>query len=148
LKYKSKRKKKFIKKNFFFSKLNCETDFVAKNEKFEKVLSSITNSIFKSLKSEKQKVDFNILKFCFSVNYSSFFLKEIVYKNDLLKLSSSDDTTRVIGDDLALAIGNLGENITLRRAAVFNVPEGQYLGWYLHGAGLYFRKFFVFKFNF
>jgi len=94
--------------------LNCETDFVAKNEKFEKVLSSITNSILSNLKSEKQK--------------------EIVYKNDLLKLSSSADKTRVIGDDLALAIGNLGENIILRRATVFNVPQGQYLGWYLHGA--------------
>lgn len=41
---------------FIASKLNCETDFVAKNEKFANVLSSITNSIFHNLNSQRQKV--------------------------------------------------------------------------------------------
>lgn len=94
--------------------LNCETDFVAKNEKFEKLLSSITSSVFENYKSDKQK--------------------EILYKNDLVKVKSIENSSRTVGDDLALAIGSLGENIILRRAVFFNVPENHHIAWYIHGA--------------
>lgn len=51
-----------------------------------------------------------------------------------MKVKSAEDKTKTVGDDLALAIGNLGENIILRRAVLYNVPEDQHLGWYMHGS--------------
>lgn len=41
--------------------------------------------------------------------------------------------SKTIGDYLALSIGSLGENMSIRRAAVFNLPKDQYLSWYMHG---------------
>ncbi len=49
-------------------------------------------------------------------------------------MKSVENSSRTVGDDLALAIGSLGENIILRRAVFFNVPENHHIAWYIHGA--------------
>lgn len=43
------------------------------------------------------------------------------------------DQSKTLEDQIALAIGNLGENMSLRRAVIFNLRENEYLGWYMHG---------------
>ena len=55
-------------------------------------------------------------------------------KDDLYKLSLAKDVSRTIGDEIALSIGSLGENMILRRAVVFNLKEQEQLAWYMHGS--------------
>ena len=56
-------------------------------------------------------------------------------KEELNQLKYVDDSSRTIGDQIALSIGSLGENMSLRRAVVFGVGQSQYLSWYIHGSG-------------
>jgi hypothetical protein len=66
-------------------------------------------------------------------NVKPFGSKEIVYKTELNKINM--DSGRTISDQLALLIGSLGENMSVRRAVVFNVEPNQHLSWYMHGSG-------------
>ena len=43
-------------------------------------------------------------------------------------------STRTIGDEIALSIGSLGENMILRRAVILNMKEKESLSWYMHGS--------------
>lgn len=54
-------------------------------------------------------------------------------KDDLVKLGYLNETSKTIGDHLALSIGTLGENMSLRRAVILTLQPGQSLGWYMHG---------------
>ena len=47
---------------------------------------------------------------------------------------SGKPTERTIADQLALAIGAIGENMSLRRAIVYNIQPNQHLSWYMHGS--------------
>lgn len=60
--------------------------------------------------------------------------KKILTNEDLNKIQFLNDS-RSIGDQVALAISNLGENMSIRRAVIFTLQPGQYLGWYMHGSG-------------
>jgi translation elongation factor EF-Ts len=55
-------------------------------------------------------------------------------KDELNKLALVNSPGRTIGDQIALSIGSLGENMSLRRAVVFNIKEGEHLSWYMHGS--------------
>jgi len=109
--------------------LNCETDFVAKNEKFQELLSTIATSILSNCKvpSEQQKT--------------------VLFKNDLLNIKLANHDSRTIGDELAIGIGNLKENLSLRRAILLNAAQNSTIGWYMHGSitncvnGVHFGKY-------
>jgi translation elongation factor EF-Ts len=66
-------------------------------------------------------------------------------KDDLVKLAFNNEPNKSIGDQIALAIGNLGENMTLRRAVLVKLEKGQHLAWYMHGSCLYFMRIFLIK---
>jgi translation elongation factor EF-Ts len=51
----------------------------------------------------------------------------------LEKLKISTESDQTIGDKIALAIGGLGENMSVRRAAIINYEPGQFISWYVHG---------------
>ncbi|XP_023590294.1 elongation factor Ts, mitochondrial isoform X2 [Trichechus manatus latirostris] len=53
---------------------------------------------------------------------------------ELSELRAGPDREGSLKDQLALAIGNLGENMILKRAAWVKVPSGFYVGSYVHGA--------------
>ncbi|XP_012661070.1 elongation factor Ts, mitochondrial isoform X2 [Otolemur garnettii] len=53
--------------------------------------------------------------------------------SELSGLPAGPDREGSLKDHLALAIGKLGENMTLRRAAWVKVPSGFYVGSYVHG---------------
>ena len=93
--------------------INCETDFVAKNEKFLNLSSNIALSVHRSFQSQQ--------------------IKNFIQKEELNKLGFIDGS-KTIGDELALAIGTIGENMSIRRAVVLNLPQDQYLSWYMHGS--------------
>lgn len=70
-------------------------------------------------------------------------------KEELSKIGYLNDSGKTIGDQVALAIGTMGENMTLKRGVILTLQPGQYLGWYMHGASktlsltLYKLKYFL-----
>ncbi|KAM8802852.1 elongation factor Ts, mitochondrial isoform 4-T4 [Rhynchonycteris naso] len=54
--------------------------------------------------------------------------------SELSELPAGPEREGSLKDQLALAIGKLGENMTLKRAAWVKVPAGFYVGSYVHGA--------------
>ncbi|XP_058938324.1 elongation factor Ts, mitochondrial isoform X2 [Kogia breviceps] len=54
--------------------------------------------------------------------------------SELSELPAGREREGSLKDQLALAIGKLGENMTLKRAAWVKVPAGFYVGSYVHGA--------------
>ncbi|XP_034943364.1 elongation factor Ts, mitochondrial [Chelonus insularis] len=86
--------------------LNCETDFVARNKTFHSLAETIISEVTK-----------------FAGNLVS---KEPVYKlplhTDCLKDIKAHDG-KILADHVALTIGNVGENITLKRALCMKVSS-------------------------
>lgn len=102
------------KRQAILVELNCETDFVARNEKFLDLTSQIAISAIQ--------------------NGSISDSVKILQKQDLNKIQYLNESGKTIGDQVALSIGLIGENMSLRRAVIFNINENQHLGWYIHGA--------------
>ncbi|CAF0991181.1 unnamed protein product [Adineta ricciae] len=94
--------------------VNCETDFVAKNEKFQQLVSQVANSLLVN-QSEKAKD------------------KVVFDKETLGTLPSLDDRSKTLADVTALCVGSVGENVVLRRGVVFNTENNQLLASYCHG---------------
>lgn len=94
--------------------LNCETDFVARSEKFLNLSSLMALSVIQNVKTS--------------------LTKEIFSKDQLSNVSFINDASRTISDEMALAIGSLGENMSVRRAVLFNIGPKETLGWYMHGS--------------
>lgn len=94
--------------------LNCETDFVARNEKFLELSSNLALSVLK--------------------NANITDPKRFMVKEELSKIGYLNESGKTIGDQVALAIGTMGENMTLKRGVILTLQPGQYLGWYMHGA--------------
>ncbi|MDX2074744.1 MAG: translation elongation factor Ts [Alphaproteobacteria bacterium] len=85
--------------------LNSETDFVAKNEKFQQLASSIAE---------------------FAVRHSIGDVEE-------LKNAKCPKTNTTITEQVTNAIAVIGENMNLRRAAIIGVTHG-YVASYIHSA--------------
>lgn len=84
--------------------INSETDFVARNEDFQNIVR-------------------NVATLALSANGDV----------DALAAAEFPGTGRTVTNELAEAIGRIGENITLRRAALMEVSEGA-IGTYVHAA--------------
>lgn len=85
--------------------LNCETDFVARNERFQTLANTLVNLV------ANRKID--------SV--------------DALLAESVNGKT--VKDMLTEAVAAIGENIQVRRVARFEAPEGHYITEYTHMGG-------------
>lgn len=70
---------------------------------------------------------------CFFV-FLLLLLKVILNKEDLSKIQFAD-SSKTVSDQIALSIGTIGENMSLRRAIIFNRGENQHISWYMHGSG-------------
>jgi len=83
--------------------LNCETDFVARNKQFLSLLQSVT--------------DLNLTAAADTSQLDGEFSMKILEKEDLDEIKQPDGKN--LADLLALNIGQIGENITLKRAVHF-----------------------------
>ncbi|ESO06593.1 hypothetical protein HELRODRAFT_123857, partial [Helobdella robusta] len=100
--------------------VNCETDFVARNLKFQSFVAAVSDGVLQHGKSvSSNKV----------VSFSLYFLW------DLFQLVMINEKT--VSDLTALEVGNLGENILVRRGVVMRPDKqlGQYLSYYIHTTG-------------
>lgn len=84
--------------------LNCETDFVARTEEFQ--------SFIKTLAKTSGEKDVQSL--------------------DALKSSSFNGSAETVETIVKEKIGKLGENILLKKAAVFGGEKNSYVGYYIH----------------
>uniref|UniRef100_A0A8D0GH79 Elongation factor Ts, mitochondrial n=1 Tax=Sphenodon punctatus TaxID=8508 RepID=A0A8D0GH79_SPHPU len=98
--------------------VNCETDFVARNARFQQLV---------------QKAAIGAMLHCLGTKTQlATYTKCLMNTDELSSLQTLPDGS-VLGDQLALAVGKLGENMVVRRAAWVSVPENYYIGSYVHG---------------
>ncbi|KAF6122343.1 Ts translation elongation factor, mitochondrial [Phyllostomus discolor] len=100
--------------------VNCETDFVSRNLKFQQLVQQVALGTMLHCQSLKDQLS----------TYSKGFLNS----SELSELPAGPEREGSLKDQLALAIGKLGENMILKRAAWVKVPTGFYVGSYVHGA--------------
>ncbi|XP_040838720.1 elongation factor Ts, mitochondrial [Ochotona curzoniae] len=100
--------------------VNCETDFVSRNVKFQQLVQQVALGTMLHCQSLQDELS----------TYSKGFLDS----KALSGLPTGPDREGFLKDQLALAIGKLGENMILKRAAWVKVPSGFYVGSYVHGA--------------
>jgi elongation factor Ts len=84
--------------------VNSETDFVARNETFQKLVAAIANEALKA-----------------------------GGEVETLKAMPFPGTSRTVGDEVTESIATIGENLALRRTAFLSVPEGV-VATYMHNA--------------
>ncbi|XP_072350120.1 elongation factor Ts, mitochondrial [Scyliorhinus torazame] len=98
--------------------VNCETDFVARNVKFQQLV---------------QQAAMTAMAHCHSKHANTIdYTKNSFTTEEITQLKTSLDSCP-LSDHLALAIGHLGENMTIRRAAWVTVPFDWHIGTYVHG---------------
>ncbi|XP_069762192.1 elongation factor Ts, mitochondrial [Narcine bancroftii] len=98
--------------------VNCETDFVARNIKFRELVQLAGIATMEHCRAKQTNL--------------TDYVKSSFVAEEVKKLKTSLDG-RTLADQLALAIGNLGENMAIRRAAWVAVPSDWYIGAYVHG---------------
>ncbi|KAG7264414.1 hypothetical protein CRUP_014323 [Coryphaenoides rupestris] len=102
--------------------VNCETDFVARNEKFQQLVKDVAFATLAHHQSKSQG--------------KTGYVKSLLEQSELGKLSVGDGAS--LADRVALTIGRLGENMTLKRAVMLAVPADWHIGSYRprrHGHG-------------
>ncbi|XP_071942617.1 elongation factor Ts, mitochondrial-like [Antedon mediterranea] len=95
--------------------VNCETDFVARNSDFHTFVGKVASMALRQ-----------------HINKNAEIKK--VGKSELSgdKLNGLKDSNTTLKDITALAIGKIGENLTIKRAVCLHVPPGHILGNYVH----------------
>ncbi|XP_061470971.1 elongation factor Ts, mitochondrial [Rhineura floridana] len=99
--------------------VNCETDFVARNVKFQHLVQQVAIG--------------TMLHYRGTRNQLSTYAKCFLTSSELSQLRTGCDGSLLM-DQLALATGKLGENMVLKRAVWVLVPEKFFIGSYVHGA--------------
>ncbi|XP_051817239.1 elongation factor Ts, mitochondrial [Antechinus flavipes] len=99
--------------------VNCETDFVSRNLKFQQLVQQVALGTMLYCQSLREQLS----------TYSKGFLET----SELSQLRAGPNREGSLKDQLTLFIGKLGENLTLKRAAWVTVPNGFYIGSYVHG---------------
>ncbi|XP_023123116.2 elongation factor Ts, mitochondrial [Amphiprion ocellaris] len=97
--------------------VNCETDFVARNEKFQQLVKDVT---FATLAHHGNKTQ-----------NQAGYVKSVLVGDDLSKLRVGEGAS--LADQVALTIGRLGENMSVKRAVTVGVPAEWHIGSYVHG---------------
>ncbi|KAG8452573.1 hypothetical protein GDO86_004384 [Hymenochirus boettgeri] len=96
--------------------VNCETDFVARNSKFQQLVQQVAVITLRHCQSQKENLD--------------TYFKGFLSGEDLLQMKTEK---ALLKDQLAMAIGNMGENMSVRRASWVRAPSNIFIGSYMHG---------------
>ncbi|GFO26717.1 elongation factor ts, mitochondrial [Plakobranchus ocellatus] len=94
--------------------VNCETDFVAKNEKFVSMVTKLVEECSGYLQGSQE---------------SEVYLS----KAELDQIKTAEHGT--LADIVSLNIGNLGENMALRRGVFMQATDNNVLSCYVHPSG-------------
>lgn len=99
--------------------VNCETDFVARNDQFQSFVHSVTQACCQHVAA--LPTNNNGLS---KLDFDGAYLKQISH--------DAGDGPKTLSDHLALIIGKVGENATLRRASCFKVGDAVQLSSFAH----------------
>ncbi|NWY08173.1 EFTS factor, partial [Nothoprocta ornata] len=123
--------------------VNCETDFVARNDEFQRLLQQVVLGTMGHCRGRAEplaapaKVGARPGRGRAGAGMRparrSPLLQHFLQSEELSQLRTEPHGAQ-LGDQVALAIGKLGENLRLRRAAWLAVPTGCHIGAYVHGA--------------
>jgi elongation factor Ts len=105
--------------------VNCDTDFVARNDNFIDLVAMVTHSALghrRAIVEQNRKLN--------TFGNTSVHLREIILTHDLRDLKTDAGT---IDEQVAKTIGKLGENIKLGRAITMTTESDNTLGTYVHG---------------
>ncbi|KAM6927439.1 elongation factor Ts, mitochondrial [Xenentodon cancila] len=97
--------------------VNCETDFVARNETFQQLVKDVTFATLAYHRNKAQRQE--------------GYVKSFLAGDELSKLGLSEGAS--LADQVALTIGRLGENMSVKRAVALAVPADWHIGSYVHG---------------
>ncbi|XP_026162992.1 elongation factor Ts, mitochondrial [Mastacembelus armatus] len=97
--------------------VNCETDFVARNEKFQHLVKDVALATLAHHQNKTQS--------------QAGYVKNVLAGDELSKLKVGEGSS--LADQVALAIGRLGENMSVKRAVAVGVPAEWHIGSYVHG---------------
>lgn len=97
--------------------VNCETDFVARNEKFQQLVKDVAFATLAHHQNKSQNLE--------------GYVKSALAGDELSKLSVAEGAS--LADQVALTIGRLGENMSVKRAVTVGVPAEWHIGSYVHG---------------
>uniref|UniRef100_A0A3Q3GQ96 Elongation factor Ts, mitochondrial n=1 Tax=Kryptolebias marmoratus TaxID=37003 RepID=A0A3Q3GQ96_KRYMA len=98
--------------------VNCETDFVARNEKFQQLVKDVTLASLAHLQSKNPN--------------RAGYVKSLLAGDELNKLTVGEGPS--LADHVAFTIGRLGENMSVKRAVTVGVPSEWHIGSYVHGS--------------
>ncbi|CAH0557251.1 unnamed protein product [Brassicogethes aeneus] len=98
--------------------VNCETDFVARNKEFQKIV---------------EETAITCLSFINQQPLQKPFIKVLLESEQIRNLHALDG--KLLQDHLALMIGSIGENASFKRAACFKTAEDIKLIGYAHPSG-------------
>lgn len=119
--------------------VNCETDFVARNETFQEFVQNVTKACAQHVadmptNDSLSKVYIHLLKYLIYRIIFITFTFQIEFDADSLKNIQLGDG-KPLSDHLALIIGKVGENASLRRATCFKATNSVSLAAFAHPAG-------------
>ncbi|XP_018574167.1 elongation factor Ts, mitochondrial [Anoplophora glabripennis] len=100
--------------------VNCETDFVARNKEFQKMVEETAKTCLDYVRNHQKSKDM-ITKICLDAE-------------QLKNLKTNDGKS--LADKLALMIGMVGENAVLKRAMCLKTGNGVHLSGYAHPSGI------------
>ncbi|XP_040890089.1 elongation factor Ts, mitochondrial [Toxotes jaculatrix] len=96
--------------------VNCETDFVARNEKFQQLVKDVAFATLAHHQNKSQS--------------QTGYIKSVLAGEDFSKLTVGEGAS--LADQVALTIGRLGENMSVKRAVTIGVPSEWHIGSYVH----------------
>uniref|UniRef100_A0A8C5Q0C1 Elongation factor Ts, mitochondrial n=1 Tax=Leptobrachium leishanense TaxID=445787 RepID=A0A8C5Q0C1_9ANUR len=96
--------------------VNCETDFVARNVKFQQLVQQLAVGTLRHCQKQEQSL--------------TSFLKGFFGGDELLQMKTEE---ALMKDQLAMTIGKLGENMTMKRAVWVMASSDMFIGSYMHG---------------
>ena len=108
--------------------VNCETDFVARNELFVDLVSKVTNA---AMMKRKKIVDQNQKINAFAGELEH--LREVIPEHKLRNEEILNSGGETVAETVARTIGKLGENIKINKVVTMTTEVSNVIGSYVHG---------------
>ncbi|XP_068755301.1 elongation factor Ts, mitochondrial-like [Montipora capricornis] len=108
--------------------VNCETDFVARNELFVELVSSVANAAIlkrKKIVDQTQKIN--------ALGGEIEHLKEVIPEHKLQNEELKNGIGETVRDAVTRTIGKLGENVKITKAVTMTTKVNNVIGRYVHG---------------
>ena len=108
--------------------VNCETDFVARNQLFVDLVSKVTNAAVvkrKKIVDQNQKIN--------TLAGELEHLREVIPEHKLRNELIHNGEGETVAESVTRTIGKLGENIKINKVVTMTTEVSNVIGSYVHG---------------